>query len=128
MIFLMAAVLAATTYVLPQDVHWKPDTTNGAPPGAYYALLRGKESDKCGQLYRERFPDGYVYPWHVNNIAGIYTVLKGTLVTGFDKHHAMSAERTLPAGAVMVGLASEPHYGRAIGETIFDFYQPCGTR
>ncbi len=122
------AVASQTTYTLPKDLHWIPDRTNGAPPGAFYAILRGKDSDKCGELVREKFPDGFVYPWHVNKTYGIYTVLSGTLVIGFDKHHSKSAERVLPVGSVMQGLATEPHYGRAIGETLFDVYgPPCET-
>jgi hypothetical protein len=82
----------------------------------------------CDVLYRYRFPDGFVYPWHVNNEYDIYTVLEGTLVIGFATRHAPSAERPLPAGSVMQGLKTEPHYGRAIGETIFDVFEPCATR
>lgn len=119
---------AQTLYTLPQDVHWTPITDSGAPPGAYTATLRGKASDKCGQLFRMKFPDGYVYPWHVNNLYGIYTVLKGTLVLGFDKNHSKAAERALPTGSVVQGLKTEPHYGRAIGETIFDVYILCDAR
>ena len=61
----------------------------------------------------------------MNNEYDIYTVLQGTLVIGFDEHQARSRERALPAASVMQGLATEPHYGRAIGETIFDVYVPC---
>lgn len=118
------AVAGQTSYTLPNDLHWIPDRTNGAPPGASYAILRGKDSDKCGELVRERFPAGFVYPWHVNKTYAIYTVLSGTLVIGFDKHHSKAAEKALPAGSVLQGLATEPHYGRAIGETVFDIYGP----
>ncbi len=100
----------------------------GVRPGAFEAYLRGKASDKCGQIERDKFPDGFVYPWHVNGISGIFTILKGTLVIGFNKHHLTSAEKTLPAGSVMQGLATEPHYGRAVGETIFDVYLLCSPR
>ena len=116
---------AQTTYTLPNDVHWIPDTTKGVTPGSYYAYLLGKATDKCGWLVRTKFPDGFVYPWHTNHEYDVYTVLQGTLVIGFDKDRAKSAERMLPAGSVMEGLATEPHYGRAIGETIFDAYRPC---
>ena len=124
---------AATQYTLPQDIHWIPITGAGVPPGAFEAVLRGKPSrpparDKCDELFRIKFPNGFVYPWHVNGTYDIYTVLSGTLVIGFDKHHATSAERVLPAGSVMQGLQTEPHYGRAIGETIFDVYEPCLAR
>jgi hypothetical protein len=119
-------VLATTTYTLPQDVHWVEDTTKGVPRGSYWAYIRGKSSDKCGQLIRIKFPDGFVYPWHTNHGEyDIYDVVKGTLVIGFDKNRAKSGERVLPAGSVMQGLGTEPHYGRAIGETIFDVYVPC---
>jgi hypothetical protein len=64
----------------------------------------------------------------VNNQYSISTILQGTLVIGFDKHHLASGERMMPAGSVVQGLATEPHYGRAIGETIFDVYIPCGVR
>lgn len=122
---LATAQASPTVYTLPQDVRWIPDTSRGTPPGSFYANLRGKDSDKCGQLTRIKFPSGFVYPWHVNNIYGIYTVLQGTLIVGFDKNHKKSAERVLPAGSVMQGLATEPHYGRAVGETVFDVYIPC---
>jgi hypothetical protein len=126
MIAALRILLAAlTVYILPANAHWIPLTGKDVQPGGFYAILRGKDTDKCGQIYRMKFPDGYTYPWHVNNISGIYTVLKGTLIIGFDKHHAKSAERVLPAGSIIEGLATEPHYGRAIGETIFDFYQLC---
>jgi hypothetical protein len=122
----MPAVAAtATTYILPQDVHWIPLTGKGVPPGGFRANLRGTEDDTCGQLISRRFADGYTYPWHVNGVYGIYIILKGTLVLGFDKNHAKSGEKSLPAGSVLQGLESEPHYGRAIGETIFDVYVPC---
>lgn len=120
-----ASAAPATTYILPQDVHWVPETGKGVPPGAFHANLRGTDDDKCGQLIRRKFPAGYVYPWHVNGVYGIYTILEGTLVIGFDKNHAASAEKALPTGTVMQGLTSEPHYGRAIGETVFDVYVPC---
>jgi hypothetical protein len=122
------ASAARTTYILPKDVHWIADTEKGVPPGSFYAVLRGKYSDKCDNLIRVKFPDRCVYPWHTNgNFAAIYTILEGTLVIGFDKNHSKSAERVLPTGSVMQGLGSEPHYGRAIGETIFDVYFPCKT-
>jgi hypothetical protein len=129
--------LAVTLYTLPQDVHWMPVTGKGVPSGASYAIVAGKAPshsaaprraairDMCDVLFRYRFPDGFVYPWHVNNEYDIFTVLKGTLVIGFDKNHARSAERILPAGSVVQGLKTEPHYGRAIGEMIFDVYEPC---
>jgi hypothetical protein len=121
----LALALAPTTYAMPQNLHWISDTGNGVPPGASHAILRGKENARCGQLIRRKFVDKFVYPWHVNGIYGIYTVIQGTLVVGFDKHHNPSAEKVLPVGAVMQGLTSEPHYGRAIGDTIFDVYVPC---
>lgn len=118
------SVAAQTSYTLPKDLRWIPDRTNGAPPGAFYAILRGKDGDRCGELVREKFRDGFVYPWHVNKTYGIYTILSGTLVIGFDKRHSKTAEKALPAGSVMQGLATEPHYGRAVGETVFDVYGP----
>lgn len=126
MLATIALMLAVqTTYTLPSQIHWIPQRGDGAKPGAVYAVLRGHENDACGQLIRDKFPDGFVYPWHVNGVYGVYTILQGTLVIGFDKHHATSKERALPAGTVVQGLATEPHYGRAIGETIFDVYLPC---
>jgi hypothetical protein len=133
-------VLASTLFTLPQGLHWMPVTGKGVPSGATYAIVAGKASSHslhaekgairgmCDVLFRYRFPDGFVYPWHVNNEYDIYTVLEGTLVIGFDKGHSPSAERALPAGSVMQGLKTEPHYGRAIGETIFDVFEPCTTR
>jgi quercetin dioxygenase-like cupin family protein len=114
-----------TIYTFLQGIHWIPDTTKGVPPGSYYAVLRGKDGDKCDEMVLERFPDGFVYPWHVNHEYDLYTILKGTLVIGFNEHHQKSAERALPAGSFIQGLANEPHYGRAIGETIFEVYSPC---
>lgn len=134
---LTTIVLASTLYTLPQDVRWTPVTGKGVPSGATYAIVAGKASSHppssergairgmCDVLFRYRFPDGFVYPWHVNNEYDIYTVLKGTLVIGFDKSHKTSAERDLPAGSIMQGLKTEPHYGRAVGETIFDVFEPC---
>jgi len=129
--FICYAVAAAradrpqTAYTLPEQVQWQEDKGAGVPPGSFYAVLHGKESDACGQVYLIKFPDGFVYPWHVNNADGLYTVLKGTLVIGLDKDHAKSAERVLPAGSFVDGLATEPHYGRAVGETIFEAVMPC---
>lgn len=114
-----------TIYTLPTEIHWIPDTTKGVPPGSYYAVLRGKDTDKCDWAVLVKFPDGFVYPWHVNHMYDLYTILKGTLVIGFNKLHQKSGERALPAGSFMQGLADEPHYGRAIGETIFEVYRPC---
>lgn len=123
---LLSAVLAVqTVYTLPQNVHWLPLTGPGVPRGGSYAMLRGKSDGACDSLMRIRFPDGYVFPWHVNHGAGIYIVQSGTLVIGFDKNHSRAKERALPAGSVMQGLATEPHYGRAIGDTVFDVYIPC---
>lgn len=116
----------ATQYTLPTEIRWVELKGKSVPRGSYYVYLRGKESDKCGQLLRIKFPDRYVYPWHVNNEYGIYTVLQGTLIIGFNKHHLTSSERRLPAGSVLQGLKTEPHYGRSIGETIFEAYMPCG--
>jgi hypothetical protein len=134
---LTTVVLAGTLYTLPQEIHWMPVTGKNVPSGATYAIVAGKasshpkslESDAiggmCDVVFRYRFPNGFVYPWHVNNEYDIYTVLKGTLIIGFAKSHASSAERVLPAGAVIQGLKTEPHYGRAVGETIFDAFEPC---
>ena len=116
---------AATIYTLPQNIHWIPDTSKGVPHGSAYALLRGKMSDKCGTILRGKFPDGFVYPWHANHVDSIATVLQGTLVIGLDKNHRKSAEHVLPAGSIVQGLRTEPHYTRAVGETIFDIYTPC---
>ena len=128
--FLLAGGVAVaespkTTYTLLSDVHWVPDTTKGVPPGSFRAFIRGKSGDTCDVIELAKFPDAFVYPWHTNDEYDIYTILKGTLVIGFDEHHAKSAERVLPAGSIMQGLATEPHYGRAIGETIFEAYSPC---
>ncbi len=73
---------------------------------------------------RNTFPNGYLFPWHVNHVDAIYIVQSGTLIIGFDKHHSTANERALPAGSVMQGLATEPHYGRAVGQTTFDVYIP----
>jgi quercetin dioxygenase-like cupin family protein len=113
-----------TSYTLPGAIHWIPDTEKGMPPGSFSAVLRGKRGDTCGVLRMAKFPDGFEFPWHVNDAYLIFTVLKGTLVIGFDKNHLKAAERALPAGSIMQGLATEPHYGRAIGETIFEIYGP----
>ena len=122
---LAATVAAQTIYTFPQGMHWTAIAGPGVPKGATYAQLRGKDPDACDTLVRYRFPNGYVYPWHVNNVAAIYMVQSGTLVIGFDKHHAVAKERVLPAGSVMQGLATEPHYGRAVGDTVFDVYILC---
>ena len=124
----IAATTAPTTYTLPQNVHWISDTGHGVPPGAFHADLRGKSTDKCGQLIRRKFTNGFVYPWHINGVYAIYTVIQGTLVIGFDKNHRAAGEKVLPMGSVMQGLTNEPHYGRAIGDTIFDVYVPCKSR
>ena len=126
MALLLATLIGAQTiYTLPKNVHWIVLSGKGVPPGAHFALLRGKDTDACDTLVRNKFPNGYLFPWHVNGVAAIYTVLSGTLIIGFDKNHATAGERTLPTGSVMQGLATEPHYGRAIGETVFDVYIPC---
>ena len=122
------AAASETQYTLPEKIRWIPQTSRGVPRSFYIAYLRGKEGDKCGQLLRVKFPDRFVYPWHVNNQYSIDTILQGTLVIGFDKHHLAAAERALPMGSVVQGLATEPHYGRAVGETIFDAYMPCGVQ
>lgn len=124
--FATAASASPTTYTLPSDLHWVAEKPKGAAGTFHYAVIRGKYTDACDNIIRTKFPDGFVYPWHTNdNIYSIYTVIQGTLVIGFDKNHAASAEKTLPTGSVMQGLGSEPHYGRAVGETIFDVYTPC---
>lgn len=110
-----------TSYTLPQDIRWVPDT--GKPPGAFYAMLR-PERGGCGGLRIQKFADGYEFPMHVNNAYFIFTIIKGTLVLGFNEHHLRSAERQLPAGSIVQGLVTEPHYGRAIGETIFEVFGP----
>ena len=115
-----------TTYTLPSTLHWVTETPKGGTSSFQYAMIRGKYTDACDNIIRTKFSDGFVYPWHTNdNVYAIYTVLQGTLVIGFDKNREKSAERVLPAGSVMQGLGSEPHYGRAVGETIFDVYTPC---
>ncbi|HKE37555.1 MAG TPA: hypothetical protein VKB39_08985 [Candidatus Baltobacteraceae bacterium] len=121
-----ATAAQPTTYTLPSNLHWITETPKGETSGFQYAVIRGKYTDACDSIIRTKFPAGYVYPWHTNDgFYALYTVLQGTLVIGFDKNHAKSAERALPAGSVMQGLGGEPHYGRAIGETIFDVYTPC---
>jgi hypothetical protein len=137
---LATLVLASTVYTLPHEIRWLPVTGKGVPSGATYAIVAGKKPPRplsqerdairamCDVVFRYKFPAGFVYPWHVNNEYDIYTVLKGTLVIGFDKSHTPSAERLLPAGSVMQGLKTEPHYGRAIGETVFDVFEPCNNR
>ena len=121
-----ASAAQPTTYTLPSSLHWITETPKGGTSSFQYAMIRGKYTDLCDSIIRTKFSDGFVYPWHTNdNFYGIYTVLQGTLIIGFDKNHAKSAERALPAGSVMQGLGSEPHYGRAVGETIFDVYLPC---
>jgi hypothetical protein len=120
------AAASRTQYTVPNEILWIPQTLKGANKGYFRADLRGTESDKCGQLIRYELPDGFFAPWHVNNQYGIYTILQGTMILGFDKNHRASAERRFPAGSVIQGLATEPHYGRFIGETIFDYYVPCG--
>lgn len=110
-----------TIYTAPKDIKWLPDLEK--PPGAFFAILR-PERDRCGGLRIQRFPNGYEFPMHVNKVYLIFTIVRGTLVLGFDGHHLRSAERAFPAGSVVQGLVTEPHYGRAIGETIFEVYGP----
>ena len=114
-----------TTHVSSQTLHWTQDTYNGKKIAAQVAMVSGKDSDKCGQIYRRKFPNGFEYPWHVNGVGANFEILQGTLVIGYDKKHDPKKELALPAGSTMQGLATEPHYGRAIGETIFDAYVPC---
>jgi quercetin dioxygenase-like cupin family protein len=124
----LAAAGAAqpTTYTLPSSLRWVTITPKGETSSYQYAMIRGRYTDACDNIIRTKFPAGFVYPWHTNEgFYAIFTVLQGTLVIGFDKNHGKSGERVLPAGSVVQGLASEPHYGRAIGETIFDVYTPC---
>ncbi|HEY2475916.1 MAG TPA: hypothetical protein VGI19_14095 [Candidatus Cybelea sp.] len=120
-----AVYASGTQYTVPENIEWMAVMTKGVHGRYFYVYLRGAAGDKCGQLMRIKFPDGFVYPWHVNDMYGIYTILQGILILGFDKHHLRSAERSLPAGSVVQGLTTEPHYGRAVGETIFDAYLPC---
>ena len=120
-----AADSAKTSYTLLKNVRWLPITGNGVPRGASYAYLRGKESDACGWVVINKFPDKFVYPMHINHEYYLFTILSGTMVIGFDQRHRKSAERVLPAGSFIQGLAMEPHYGRAIGETVFEIYSPC---
>ncbi|HEX8807321.1 MAG TPA: hypothetical protein VF741_10235 [Candidatus Aquilonibacter sp.] len=122
---LAAFLLAATVYTLPSDIHWIRGTSPGDSGSFYYAYLRGKPTDKCDTLQLIKLSDGYQAHWHVNNVPGIYTILQGTLVIGFDKQHKKSAERAFPTGSVIQGLATEPHYGHALGEVIFSAYTPC---
>ncbi len=123
---LSALLLAATIYTLPSDIHWTKATDDGLNNPYYSAYLRGKASDKCGQLMILKLPSSYRAPWHTNHFYAIYTILKGTLILGFAKNHDTSAERPFPAGSVIQGLATEPHYGVPVGETIFTVYFPCG--
>ncbi|MFY9663472.1 MAG: hypothetical protein WAL67_07470 [Candidatus Cybelea sp.] len=128
-IFAMLATSAigapVTTYTLPQDLNWKTYSGPDVGAGVQLAMLHGKLSDKCGALYLWKFPDGYVTPWHVNGGYSIYTILKGTLVLGFGRRHAKVAERAFPPGSIIQGLGTEPHYGRAVGQTIFEVYDVC---
>jgi hypothetical protein len=57
-----AASASPTTYTLPQEVHWIRDTEKGIARGNYYAVLRGKYEDKCDNIIRNKFPDGFVFP------------------------------------------------------------------
>lgn len=116
---------AVTTHTTPTTLRWQQDTYNGKKIAAQVAMVLGKDTDTCGQIYRRKFPNGFEYPWHVNHVAAYYTILQGTLVIGYDKKHDPKREVALPAGSTMQGLATEPHYGRAIGDTIFDAYVPC---
>ena len=120
-----AAAGNGTIMTLPRDVVWIRDTSKNGPHGSYYAYLRGKRGDDCDWLRINKFPSGYEYPVHVNHAYWLFTILSGTLVLGFDSQHRKSGERFLPAGTIMQGLAEEPHYGRAIGETTFEIYAPC---
>jgi hypothetical protein len=128
LLLLVALAAIQTIYTLPQNVRWVPLTGKDVAPGGFRADIRGKENDACGQLLGRKFRDGYVFPMHVNGVYGIYMVIQGTLVLGFDKTHRRSGERVLPVGSIVQGLATEPHYGRAIGETIFYVYVPCSAK
>lgn len=119
------ATAQQTVYTLPQQVDWKPGIGKGLPTGSFEAVLRGKPSDNCGKVFLIKFPDRFFYPWHVNHYYALYAILKGTLVIGFNKKHLRSAERALPAGSFVQGVATKPHYARAIGETIFQIVAPC---
>ena len=122
-----SASSGATVYTLPSDIAWQqPPAGSNVGPGVKIAFLHGTAAGKCGALFLWKFPDGQGAGWHVNGRYNIFTILKGTLVIGFDRRHAKSAERTFPAGSVVQGLKSEPHYGRAVGETIFEVYRVCG--
>lgn len=116
-----------TVYTLPSDIAWQqPPAGSNVGPGVKIAFLRGTAGGQCDALFLWKFPNGQGMGWHVNGGDYIFTILKGTLVVGFDRHHAKSAERAFPAGSVIQGLQSEPHYGRAVGETIFEGYKVCG--
>lgn len=101
-----------TIITLPRDVIWIRDTSKNDPHGSYYAYLRD-------------FPTVTSIPCTLTTHIWLFTILSGTLVLGFDPQHRKLGERFLPAGTIMQGRAEEPHYGRAIGETIFEIYAPC---
>jgi quercetin dioxygenase-like cupin family protein len=93
--------------VLPESVRWFSLPTI---PGLKAAWLVGAEKDSGLYALRVQFAAGTKIPPHTHPDARYSVVLAGTLYVGFGTTADESAMVAVPAGAVYVAPAHQPHY------------------
>lgn len=93
--------------VLPESAKWfSPPTI----PGLTAAWLVGDEKESGLYALRVQLTAGTKIPPHTHPDARYSVVLEGTLYVGFGTTVDESAMVAVPAGAVYVAPANQPHY------------------
>ncbi|MCB1908783.1 MAG: cupin domain-containing protein [Rhodocyclaceae bacterium] len=93
--------------VLPDTLHW------GGPPGnplVRGAWLLGAEDGDGLYAFRVELKAGARLPVHTHPDTRYSTVLSGTLYVGFGEQADDARMVAVPAGAVYVAPAGQPHY------------------
>ena len=108
--------------IAPESLQWASPPGNPLVQGAWVV---GSEKEPGIYAFRVKMAKGGRIPFHTHPDTRFTTVLSGTLYVGFAAPDDESAVVAVPAGAVYVAPAGQPHYAWARDGEVE--YQESGT-
>jgi len=121
-LWLPSAPASEPQVVLPDGLKWASPPWD---PLVHAAWVLGAEQASGPYLLRVRIAPGGNIPPHTHPDERYTTVLSGTLQVSFGPDFESARTLVLPAGAVYVAPANQPHFVRPAGGEVI--YQEAGT-
>lgn len=108
--------------ITSEQVQWQA-APKFLPPGAQVAILQGNPEAFNEMLtLRLKVPAGYSVPPHWHPINEHVTVMSGAVEVGFGTTANFDDVQLLDEGGMFVTLAQDPHYIRAVEDTVLQLH------